>query len=41
MYSTLDGSEIDCVTSINTDDHDVTITGIEVNPIHGYVNITL
>jgi len=39
MRSKLDGSEMYCVTSINID-RGVTISGIEVDPIHGYVNIT-
>ena len=34
MYSRLDGSEVNCVTSV-----DINVTGIEVNPIHGYVDI--
>ena len=36
MYSMLDGSEANCVTSVST--VDVSVTGIEVNPIHGYVD---
>ena len=37
MYSMLNDSEVNCVTSVNT--VDVNVTGIEVDPIHGYVNI--
>ena len=37
MHSLLNGSEVACVTTINAN---VTVTGIEVDPIHGYVHVT-
>ena len=37
MHSLLDGSDVDCVTSINP----VGVTAIEVDPIHGYAAVTL
>ena len=36
MHSLLDGSNVDCVTSVNP----VGVTGIEVDPIHGYAAVT-
>ena len=38
MHSLLNGSEIDCVTIVNV--INANVTGIEVDPIHGYVVIT-
>ena len=37
MHSLLDGSDVDCVTSVNP----VGVTAIEVDPIHGYDAVTL
>ena len=37
MHSLLDGSDVDCVTSVNP----VGVTAIEVDPIHGYVIIII
>ena len=36
MHSLLDGSDVDCVTSVNPG-----VTGIEVDPIHGYAAVSL
>jgi len=33
----LDGSEVNCVTNVSTAGG-LRVTGIEVDPIHGYVN---
>ena len=37
MHSLLNGSDVDCVTSVDG----VGVTGIEVDPIHGYAVVTL
>ena len=37
MHSLLNGSDADCVTSVDGGG----VTGIEVDPIHGYVVVTL
>ena len=38
MHSTINGSEFECVTAVNITNPDVSVTGIEVDPIHGYVD---
>ena len=40
MHSLLDGSDVDCVTFVTTVD-DISVTGIEVDPIHGYAIMVL
>ena len=37
MHSLLNGSDVDCVTSVDG----VDVTGIEVDPIHGYAVVIL
>ena len=40
MHSLLDGSDVDCVTFVTTVD-DISVTSIEVDPIHGYAIMVL